>query len=318
MKELILTSTSPNLPTHSLSSPAAEAPALKIFRFKNAPPEAKATQPGLLPVTPLPTDAPHRHNYYEILFFEEGQGFHEVDFRTYAVSAPSIHFLPPGKVHLLTPTADCRGYIIAFSEGFYSFYGTPQSVPLSEVPFFQSGMPEPALPLDPASQRYFRHLLENMVTDFLESASDSRGLLGTYLHLFLQKCLRLYDQPLGPLPEVPSSRSSSDLTGRFRELVEKNFLQLHAVQQYATALDVSPDYLSKVVKKQLGVPAGEYILDKLLLEAKRLLVFTQMSSKEIAYHIHLEDPSYFGRLFKRKTGLTPNEYRISVRKSASQ
>ena len=90
---------------------------------------------------------------------------------------------------------------------------------------------------------------------------------------------------------------------------------MHEVQQYAQELSVSPDYLSKIIKKYLGTPSQEYILDKLLLEAKRLLVFTNLSSKEIGYHIHMDDPSYFSRIFKKKTGLTPNEYRDHVRKS---
>lgn len=312
MKQPLTTS---ELPTHSLQKATGEAPVLKIFRFKNSPPESKAHAPGPLPVTPLPTNTPHRHSYFEILFFEEGQGFHEVDFHTYPVSAPSIHFLPPGKVHLLTPTADCRGYIMAFSEGFYSFYGTPQSLPLSQVPFFQTAIHEPVLSLTEEDKRYFQHMLENMVGDFLEKEAENGAILGSYLHIFLQKCLRMATRSSELHPQSPTP--TSDLTGRFREMVEKHFREMHEVQQYAAALDVSPDYLSKTIKKHVGVSAGEYILDKLLLEAKRLLVFTQLSSKEISYHIHMEDPSYFGRIFKRKTGLTPNEYRVSVRKSAS-
>ncbi|WP_247234162.1 AraC family transcriptional regulator [Telluribacter sp. SYSU D00476] len=311
MEQLVLSNT---LPTHNLPKAAGEAPVLKIFRFKNSP-ESKTQATGLLPVTPLPTNTPHRHSYYEILFFEEGQGFHEVDFRTYPVSAPSVHFLPPGKVHLLTPTADCRGYIVAFSEGFYSFYGTPQSLPLSQVPFFQTGLHEPVLSLPDQTKKYFQHMLENMVGDFLENSTDNSAVLGSYLHIFLQKCLRLAARQTEIRAQSPAP--ASDLTGRFREMVERNFREMHEVQQYAAALDVSPDYLSKTIKRHVGVSAGEYILDKLLLEAKRLLVFTQLSSKEISYHINIEDPSYFGRIFKRKTGLTPNEYRVSVRKSAS-
>jgi len=116
-------------------------------------------------------------------------------------------------------------------------------------------------------------------------------------------------------PAESSAHTVPELAGRFQEMVEKNFRQMHEVQQYAQALSVSPDYLSKIVRKYLGISSQEYILDKLLLEAKRLLVFTSLSSKEIGYHIHLEDPSYFSRIFKKKTGLTPNEYREHVRKS---
>ncbi len=151
-----------------------------------------------------------------------------------------------------------------------------------------------------------------MVTDHLLKENGT-SLTGHYLGLLLQKSALIEQKE----SHVSGAQSSGvpELIGRFQELVEKNFREIHEVQQYAVRLEVSPDYLSKIVKKYLGTSSQEYILDKLLLEAKRLLVFTNLSGKEIAYHIHIEDPSYFGRIFKRKTGLTPNEYRDQVRKS---
>ncbi len=108
------------IPIHQLPSDKAAMPALKIFRFKNSPPlETEGTSP--LPITPLPTNAPHRHTYYEILFIEEGQGFHEIDFHTYPIQSAGMHFLMPGQVHLLHFTSACAGYIVAFSEEFFSF-----------------------------------------------------------------------------------------------------------------------------------------------------------------------------------------------------
>ena len=297
------------LPVHHLPLASAELPSLHIYRFKKS--DYLAPTDPLLPVTPLPTDMPHRHTYYELMVFEQGEGFHEIDFQSYALDSPAVHFLAPGDVHLLTPRAECKGYILAFSEEFGRFYGA--NVPtLTTVPFFQKTQRIAVLPLSADEQRYLFRLLENMVEDYLSNDPEAPVRLAAYLGAFLHKCLQL-----APLPEKLPNAPRRDLVGRFQELVEQKFLEFHEVQYYAGELAVTPDYLSKITKKVLGCTAGDYILDKLLLEAKRLLVFTELTNKEISYQIHIDDPSYFGRIFKRKTGLTPNEYRISVRKSTT-
>ncbi|KAA0989691.1 helix-turn-helix domain-containing protein [Dyadobacter aurulentus] len=298
------------IPIHSLPKTPSQVPALKIFRFKNSV-EIDRELAIPLPITPLPTDTPHRHTYYEILFVEEGQGFHEIDFHSYTVQGAGLHFLTPGQVHLLTFSSSFQGFIVAFSEDFYTFYN-PVNQPLSQLPFFQPTRRQPIITLSETEKRYFHNILENMVSDHLNGEAD-QALIGRYLGVFLQKCALLSQHHVQP--EESGAQSIPELIGRFQEMVEKNFRQMHEVKQYANALSVSPDYLSKLTKKYLGTPSQEYILDKLLLEAKRLLVFTGLSSKEIAYHIHLDDPSYFSRIFKKKTGLTPNEYRDQVRKS---
>lgn len=298
------------IPVHSLPKNPSQVPALRIFRFKNSI-DTPADGPVSLPITPLPTDTPHRHTYYEILFVEEGQGFHEIDFHSYNILGAGLHFLTPGQVHLLTFSSSFQGYIVAFSEDFYTFYN-PGNPPLSQLPFFQPARRQPIFTLSDAEKHYFHNILENMVTDHLNADAD-QTLTGRYLGLLLQKCAFL-TQHNTPVAE-PTTHTVPELAGRFQELVEKNFREMHEVQQYASQLSVSPDYLSKIIRKFLGISCQEYILDKLLLEAKRLLVFTNLSSKEIAYHIHLDDPSYFSRIFKKKTGLTPNEYREHVRKS---
>ena len=298
------------IPIHQLAAETTYVPALKIFRFKNSPPGASETA-SPLPITPLPTDAPHRHTYFEILFIEEGQGFHEIDFQTYPIQGAGMHFLMPGQVHLLSFSGPCAGYIVAFSEELFSFYN-PESQSLAKYPFFRPVQRNPVLTLESSERKYFHNILSNMVTDHL-TADAGRSMTGKYLGLLLQKCAQIaYKNET----ERATTFTPPDQVTQFQALVDRHFREQHAVQHYASLLNISPDYLSKSVKKHLGVAAGDYILTKLLLEAKRLLVFTSLSSKEIAYTLHLEDPSYFGRLFKRKTGLTPNEYRASVRKSA--
>ncbi len=298
-----------NIPIHTLPSTVDTILDLKIYRFKNNLGVHKES-PVLLPITPLPTDTPHRHSYYEILFIEEGQGIHEIDFHSFPISGPGLHFLTPGQVHLIHSSKPCQGYILAFSAEFYSFHCP--NLALKKLPFFQPLQKQPIIAIDETERSYIHNLMENMVTEYLAPKPD-QSIIGKYLGIILHKSSILSQNKM--TAGINTNGKQSELIGRFQEMVEKNFLKIHEVQTYAKELDVSPDYLSKTIKRHLLISAQDYILEKLLLEAKRLLVFTQLTSKEIAYHINIEDPSYFSRIFKKKTGHTPNDYREQVRKS---
>ncbi|GAA4443910.1 helix-turn-helix domain-containing protein [Ravibacter arvi] len=302
-----------NIPVHFLPELMSDLPDLQIFRFKNTPQMPGSLPIMQLPVTPLPTDLPHRHSYCEILFFETGSGFHEIDFHTHAIQAPSVHFVAPGKVHLLTPTEDCVGYIITFPKDYSAFYGAVKLTKSTVSGHWNSEWRQPVIDLEASSYPYFRNLLENMLSDYLGGGGGKNMALASYLHIFLGKCQQL----AGDSSEVQPD-PANDVPTLFKELVELHYKEKHSVQEYSELLSVTADYLGKTVKRALNVTASDYILDRLLLEAKRLVVYTNLSSKEIAYQLHIEDPSYFSRMFKRKTGLSPNEYRSSMRKSATK
>ena len=104
------------------------------------------------------------------------------------------------------------------------------------------------------------------------------------------------------------------LLRQFQLKVDECFRELHQVGDYSALLHLSAGYLSEVVKTQSGKPAIKHIHERLVLEARRLLVHTARSPKEIAFDIGFLEPSYFTRFFKRETGLTPADHRASIRK----
>jgi len=134
-------------------------------------------------------------------------------------------------------------------------------------------------------------------------------ILRSYLQIFLVKCKQFY------LTYFAEKKKTQDphfaLVQHFIGLVEKKFQQIHLVQDYADMIGLSPAALNKYVKKITGNTAGEIILDRLMLQAKRYLIYTDLSNKEIAYQLSYDDPSYFSRIFKKKTGLTPSGFRRS-------
>jgi AraC-like DNA-binding protein len=104
----------------------------------------------------------------------------------------------------------------------------------------------------------------------------------------------------------------------FKDLLEKHFIDWKKVGDYATELNLSSDYLNNVVKATIGKTAKELIQQRTVLEAKRLGLHTNLSTKEIAYQIGFDDPSHFSKFFKNVEGASFTDFRTELNAELSQ
>jgi len=95
----------------------------------------------------------------------------------------------------------------------------------------------------------------------------------------------------------------------FRNLIETNFRTLKLPKEYAELLYITPNHLNALCNDLLDISAGEVIRNRVILEAKRLLVNPELGITEIASQLNFSDNSYFTKFFKKQTGLTPEEFR---------
>jgi AraC family transcriptional activator of pobA len=258
------------------------------------------------------TNEAHRHSYYELLLFTSGSGKHMIDFDVHEIGPQSIHFVAAGQVHALKRSMDTKGYVIAFSKEFMFLNSTDTNV-LNDFPAFNKTA-HPVLPLPGSLFPELQALVKSMETEFSGSNPFRDKMLGAFISILLLKCRSHMQSSAGGKADA----NTQQLLLRFNALLEEKFITLHKVNEYAELMNVSANHLSESIKKLTGKTAGEQIQDRLVLEAKRLLLHSAITAKEIAYHLNFSDPSYFSRFFKTNTGMAPEEFRKQSREKYQQ
>lgn len=124
--------------------------------------------------------------------------------------------------------------------------------------------------------------------------------------ILLQIFLRI---DLYKLKDKPYNQPNYTLLKNFQKLIERHYTELRLPKQYADLLFVTPNHLNALCKSTMGMQAGELIRNRILLEAKRLLVNLDMTITEISNELNFNDNSYFTKFFKKQVGITPEEFR---------
>jgi len=205
------------------------------------------------------------------------------------------------KIHTTTENF----YLLMFNREFYCIHENDQEVSCNGVLFFGTSA-IPVLSLNEEEQKKF-NVLMNVFSDELDTVDKIQGeMLRMLLKRLIITCTRLARKQL---VSADLKEHERDTIRKFNILVEKHFKEYRQVSDYATMLNKAPKTLSNIFSSANHKTPLKVIHDRLLLEAKRYLLFTDMILKEIAYELGFEDPSHFSRFFKKETGLAPSEFR---------
>ena len=248
--------------------------------------------------------APHRHSFYHLVFFTEGTGKHTIDFNHFKVQPCQIYFMVPGQVHSWNFEGKVDGYVVNFSmEFFQSFLLRPDYI--DSFSFLTGDTQKSVINLSDHTKDLIIALFEKMVDH-----SQSGARLGPdMIRLLLLQIFVEIEQGYFSDDKNISSNQNNMLLKNFRKLIERNFLELKLPGEYAELLFISPNHLNAICKEHLGMQAGELVRERILLEAKRLLVNMDVSISEIAYKLNFNDNSYFTKFFKKEVGMTPDAFR---------
>jgi AraC family transcriptional regulator, transcriptional activator of pobA len=249
---------------------------------------------------------PHRHSFFQVLYVTAGQGFHIVDFEALPISPPVLFFVSPGQVHSWQLESPLQGYGLLFGPDFLVFDAV-DSVGFDKLALFHSLAHTP-LHLDPENAASLRATIELLAQEYAVREFNHASVVSAYLHILLSKIQRLYARIE---PDI-SINTSAELVRRFKQLVSSHYLGERSIQFYADQLGVSTAHLAKRVKAVTGCTIGQVIRQEVTMEAKRLLINTNLTVEQISYQLGFNDPPYFGRFFKREASCTPGEFRQDI------
>lgn len=251
---------------------------------------------------------PHCHPLlYQLCWITEGEATVKIDTETYKLSKNVFLLIQPNVVHATKFSELYGGYMIHFSEDFFSFYS--QINQFFKHIIHSSHREGPIVILLSDETAYDLDIIFSKVSKIYEEGSFMKNeLIRSYLNTALLMAYESYEIK----NENELKSNSITLYNNFIHLLENHKFEKKTVKDYAKMLNITPGYLNMITKSEVGKRAGEVIRDKTIFEAQRMLLFTSSSISEIAYKMNFDDNSYFWKLFKKTTGLSPKEYRLKL------
>lgn len=244
---------------------------------------------------------PHRHDFYHLLFLEKASGWHEIDFNRYKAKSKQIFNVLPGQVHSWSFKTGTKGFVLEFTKESLGNHSHNKELleRLQNVP----------ASFENALTKDLEILLQQLFAEFKNQDTGYNLCLEYLLQTLLLKLTRKQSSI--------KFRAQSSLIENYRNLIDKNFKTEHTVAFYAKELGLSSKALTTKIASALGKPAGALVQERCLIEAKRLLSYSELSIAEISYSIGYEDPNYFARWFRKSTGLTAGQFRKRALRSVS-
>lgn len=250
----------------------------------------------------------HTHSFYTAIWFQSGGGEHFVDFGRYPIVPGRIFFLSPGQLHRFDSLHNQTGYILEFSDDFLQDELTSESLFL-KYDVFNAFDTLPYRDLSSDAVAGLQRIVSAIEREVdCEADFAHHDCLTMLVHLFLiaiQRSGRIDASAMDM--NVTSSRNR--LFVRFRRTLEQHYRHIHTVQEYASQLGATTKTLTACTLECAHATPLALINARLLLEARRLLRYTDLSSKEVAFRLGFDDPSYFVKFFKREAGMLPLDFR---------
>lgn len=246
-------------------------------------------------------DQAHRDDNYLLLFQQSGSSALIVDFQKIAISGCAIYCILPGQVHYGVSMLNTTAWVLALDPACIK---EEHRTVLADF-----AIRNKPVPLTPSKGELFSQSIS--LLGRLDDQPEEQTLISMLevcICLFVAACQNDNSQL------APSALRPHLITRQFRGLLRLSFRDMKRPSEYAAALNISPSYLNEVVKDSTGHPVSYWIHQEVILEAKRMLFYTNSNVKEISYLLGYTDPPYFIRLFSKVAGMSPLQFRSNYRK----
>ncbi len=244
---------------------------------------------------------PHRLSFFALLFVTKGTGNHHIDLKKYNLEVGSVLKIAKGQIHAFQKDATYEGYLLVFTEDFVLNYFSQSSINVI-LHFYNYHLTKPIANDKILNETFLNQLILELET---ENTYGQKNIIAALLDLYLLQLER--KSPSNNLKGNDSKHYDTFL--QFKNLVESNYTNTRNVKEYAKMLFISTKFLNQVVKDFALNTAKTFIDDYVILEAKRAIVSTEKSLKEIAFEIGFDEVTNFTKFFKNRIGISPKDFR---------
>lgn len=245
----------------------------------------------------------HRHPHFEIFWIREGRGRLARDCEVIDIRPHSLVIMGPGDVHSWQETDHVKGETLSVSELFTS--SSNFSLPFSQLTSFLEPAGTRAIALNPTEESLIQNIFAIVRDTKVRASFDRREVLKALLLILFS---RIHGFCAGE-GAATAAAGTSPLTREFKQALLTECPRLVSVKEFAHHLKVSRSFLHRAVLQDTGRSPSELIRDRIVFEAKRLLLHTQNTPAEIAARLGFRTPSYFASFFRRHTDCSVREFR---------
>lgn len=250
---------------------------------------------------------PHRADFYHIFWFKHGPPEHLVDFKPVRNLHNSFLFVNKDQVQIFQKGAKVTGMVLLFTDSFFTKSNDDIQFLKSSILF--NDMLDTAVIKHSGRSNDLVDCFNTIVKELAEKEDKyTYDILQNLLHTFLLRSERELRR-LG-YQEIKKG-ADLDYTTLFRDLLNIHYKSLKSVQGYAGQISISEKRLTNATTKTMGKTPKDLIDERVMLEAKRLLIHTNNSIKEIGYELGFEEPTNFIKYFRKHAAKTPIEFRES-------
>jgi AraC family transcriptional activator of pobA len=250
-------------------------------------------------------EKPHRHNFYLLVLFTHGSGIHEIDFDRYEINRGSLFMLQPGQIHSWKLSDDIDGYIVFYSQEIYNLHFGNNKI--EDYSFYQSVKSNPELIYNEEELQEIEVYFHLMKKESELVKSKQKEAILNLLDLINIQISRKY---------LPENNHKTPIynhkINQFEKLIDIYFKSEKSPSFYASKMSITLKHLNRICKTILNKTATELITERVILEAKRLLINQNKSISQIADELNYDNYSYFAKLFKKETGNSPSEFRRNL------
>lgn len=244
---------------------------------------------------------PHSHRHYEIFYFERGNASHFIDFEEFEIKDNFFFLVSYNQVHYITakPNTYNLGHAISIDQEIIHL--------LDNELIGLFGKFSQSLAFDLEKDDFFTSLFVQIKKELQYKKPKSTDLAFSFIKILLTHVWREHHA-------ITNNLDKKNPYLAYTDLLELNFTQIKSVQAYAKLLSISAKQLNRVCKEAVKKTALSIIHERINLEAKRKLFYSENQVKDICYDLGFEDTGHFNNFFKKMNGKTPTEFRTEMSK----